>query len=105
MVRGTRKGKADTRRQPPRAPENSPVGWEPQDGTPRYITSSTTAKARGPSVAVVISGAVTMLVGYVAAEGALSAKPHPLHWLVAVGGGAVGAVTGFIAGKLLSRAR
>ena len=88
-----------------RAPEKR-SGWEPETGVPRYIQFPAGDKGGwGPSVASVLAGFGLMMTAYLVAEGALASDPHGLHWLAAVAGGIVGAVTPIVAGRVFARSR
>ena len=68
-------------------------GFDPKGGVPDYLLRG---EARGGDVwlgAALAGLAVTSVVGYFIAEGALGAQPHPLHWLTALMAAVAGGVT------------
>lgn len=71
----------------------------PNRRTPRKLEVRPPMNEWPPIIGVTLFG----VAGYLAGESAFASRIHPVHWLVAVIGGAVGLLAGYAVAWLMSR--
>ena len=51
----------------------------------------------------IVGATVGAVVAYLIAESAFASSIHPLHWIIAVGGGLLGLVLGYVVARAMNR--